>query len=741
MRTRSITDEIVERAYAFVDRRGGSGIRRGGRARGSAQKKDPLLYGITGFSAANRLQTAIGGGEAGVDTGFGVVALAVWKEVPTGSQMLVQRVNGAVSAGWYLQTSGASLRAVFVSGAGVPVVSASYTIVASDLGRVIEIDASISGGMIWLIVNRQLVGAGVAITGYTPAASEDTVWSLWETTQAFTSGMLLSSATYRGNPSVAQRNAYADETRILGDLPTTIQGATITHRHSLRDQLRAIGGAVTSGQTAPATLEDTITRAAADALARQGTPTVVTIDTSRDGRRTLGVLGESGKYLQASGAAGRGATWSAMVWMTQRSAVSPRPLSRGARTLRGFRFFAASVLLSTGTGEVAIAAPAGLPDGSPCLVLAQYDGATLSITASNSAQTASVSAPTYVPPLESDALVVGFEGGAYSAGTVYHGMQVGDTLLTPTEIAAVMAEFNATGRMPLVTKGVNAWNLHADIEANGGAAAPASFADRKGAAAMSPVGGSMLVTSYVDRVWSYETTPIIEGASFDGDSSKYLVADTTMDVGLGVPRWYALSMRVDSQAVTSATRRLLGTLNTGGTLGSSIFTSGTNASVAWTLFQTNGAALTSPSCAIVAADIGKILLFLFSFDSTRARSYFKRAESGTGSSAASGTISDPPGPLYVGRTALTGGAAEGVTLFELACGDGLVSLAEFQALSDDCLAFDGQVRGIPNKTKHRWKFGVNGTVPVSVADLVGSMPLPRQGTIGVGQQFARAFHY
>lgn len=71
-----------------------------------------------------------------------------------------------------------------------------------------------------------------------------------------------------------------------GVVPTTM-----THRQSVRDALAGLS--VVDGQTAPASLADTVTGAAADAMTRTGSPTVRVIDTSIDGRRTYGACGFS----------------------------------------------------------------------------------------------------------------------------------------------------------------------------------------------------------------------------------------------------------------------------------------------------------------------------------------------------------------------------------------------------------------------------------------------------------------
>jgi hypothetical protein len=95
----------------------------------------------------------------------------------------------------------------------------------------------------------------------------------------------------------------------------------------------------------------------------------------------------------------------------------------------------------------------------------------------------------------------------------------------------------------------------------------------------------------------------------------------------------------------------------------------------------------------------------------------------------------------MGRTTLASGGADGLTVFEVACGDGAITLAEAQALSDSIVANDGKVLGVPGKTAHRWRLGENGAVPLAVTDQVGALGVSRQGTLAAGAQYARSFPF
>lgn len=132
MRTRNITDEIVERACAFVDRRGGAGVRRGG-GRGSAQRKDPLLYyGASGFGAGD--QYSYVNGFVGDAAGFWVLLWYVItsQSVPSATRILLG------CGGWDIRTSLAhsTISLGFLDGASSYTIVGTTAITAADVGKV-----------------------------------------------------------------------------------------------------------------------------------------------------------------------------------------------------------------------------------------------------------------------------------------------------------------------------------------------------------------------------------------------------------------------------------------------------------------------------------------------------------------------------------------------------------------------------------------------------------------------------
>ncbi len=299
---------------AYNDRRSGPGIRRGSRGPsggggGPQGVPDLGLYGLRGFSAADYMQSAVNGGEAGISTGFGEFVEFRLDALPATAQMLGASANGAGGTrGYQLYISAtAALTAACSNGAGTAFVNApTRQFLASDIGKVFVACVYLDGaGQVRMWCSRAQSGNGTATTGYTP----DTAPRQWQGTIAggspATAVTIFASATFRGTPSDVQIQAYFDASRALGDLPDTIDGATVTHLWSVKRELA--GTAIVNGQVAPASLTDRITGAAADVMTTVGTGlTVVKRDPSIDGRRTYGAQGWSAaNYMQtANGLAG-----------------------------------------------------------------------------------------------------------------------------------------------------------------------------------------------------------------------------------------------------------------------------------------------------------------------------------------------------------------------------------------------------------------------------------------------------
>jgi hypothetical protein len=270
--------------------RGGSGLA----PFGMPQKlRSSKLYALSGFNAANYYATQSGGGEAGVNTGFGNVTMFRVRSLVAATQYVRSRLATGPSRGWqhaidstYKLGSSYGNGTTFIDGA-------RFQLVPSDVGKIFVLATLIDGAQQRTICNR-LVMSTVAQTAYSPVAAATLLGTGFAAGSNPASGVdFLASLDFTGAPTDAQLLALLDAIRATGDVPINFAGATVTHRCSLKEQLAKAGGVVVDGQAAPAQIDDTITAASIDALAKVGTPVVKVIDPSIDGRVIKGVLGFS----------------------------------------------------------------------------------------------------------------------------------------------------------------------------------------------------------------------------------------------------------------------------------------------------------------------------------------------------------------------------------------------------------------------------------------------------------------
>jgi hypothetical protein len=218
--------------------RGGSGV-----GFGKAQAKDLRLYGLTSFSAANYLATSGVGGEPGVSTGFGEATLFRLERLPTAVNRLVGRVTGAFNQGWCKQINltPMTLEAKYANGVGALITSPAYTFTASDVGKLfVHVSRHDGAGVLRAYISRSELGTGTACVGYTPCATNQTLGQ-FAGGQAAVDATILGELCFQGTPSTAQLQASIfDAARARGDLPETMDGATVTHRWSAKDELRGV---------------------------------------------------------------------------------------------------------------------------------------------------------------------------------------------------------------------------------------------------------------------------------------------------------------------------------------------------------------------------------------------------------------------------------------------------------------------------------------------------------------------
>jgi hypothetical protein len=482
-------------------------LRRGGRAGGWAGMARPKpLYAITGFTTSNYYATPNPGGEAGIGTGvLKAYLVRVARPVTGVIQMHTQRTDGA-TGGYqtYLSASGV-LNAEAVDGGGVFRAAPTRLLNASDAARLHLIMLYLDGTKLRLWMDRAQSADGTACVGYTAYAGSEV---FGKRAAYYADGTdLLAEIAARGTWTDAQLQTLFDVTRQKGDLPTAAEWPNgITHRWSVKDTLA--GTIIVDGQTAPATLADTVTGAVADVMTRAGTPTVKVVDRSVDGRKTYGVTGMgtinmllgSAPIIGASGSAFHFA-WSGRIWSSataSRTIAGSRDLSD--TTVGWVAWLNGTTLTFTvksaagSSVSLTYALPTAETTGLPVDIVCQYTGTVLQVfmrgvqvgsdTAITGYKTATSTAP----------LRLGWISGVASGADLIDHFQAdgGEFSLTPAEILAKHTAWEATGIMPVVAgKTQHQWMLGADIIANGGPASgvPATVLDRIGTDHLTRVGG------------------------------------------------------------------------------------------------------------------------------------------------------------------------------------------------------------------------------------------------------------
>lgn len=473
------------------------------------------LYGLTNYALANRYATTAGGGEAGDVAGFGVVILGVVERLPTGAQAIANRQTTGEGYGIEAENTSNTVFVQMRNGVGGVIgsrLTTGLTLTASDVGKVIAVVASHTGGLVGCAAWDGSIARSTAIVGYTPATALATIMGA---NGAFVTIAPFAMLSYRGTPTDAQIRAVLSAARARGDVPTkaaaeaVMPGTTITHRWSLRDVLAATGVPVVSGQVAPATIPDSVTAASIDAMARTGSPTVTVIDPGIDGRKSYGALGFSttSRLETAGGIRGGavGGTWVAVLAELVSAANSESfaasitnpagwDLIKYNGTLLAGRRDAGGFYVSTNpytftTGDV----------GRPILVGFHHTGTQLRTMLDGvllgSDAAASAMQPSATP------MQVGVENNtSYAATTAkIYGVVGGDGFYpTPGEWAQLYADVKRTGRIQAIPgKTTHLYDLTQDIIANGGPSAgiPATVQDRVGTDHLTRVGGLEVVTN------------------------------------------------------------------------------------------------------------------------------------------------------------------------------------------------------------------------------------------------------
>lgn len=477
---------------------------------------EALLYALADFADANFLQTALGGGEAGIASGFGVRCLAV--PLTLGSERrFIHNLSTDARQGWTQRiaaggsglASGAAAQGSSLSGAS------NFLFVASDIHKIFDLCFVLTASALRFYVDGQQAGPDVAFSGFVPHTGP-TVLGKWPNLP-FTDGRILSAQTFRGVPTSAQILAASLEARQALDYPLSMAGATVTHTWSLRGVLQSEGVPVIDGQLAPAVIPDTTTFAAVDEMGRQGSPLVRVMDPSADGQPAHGVMGVSAvSFLRTAGGI-RGSEdemWVAMVveianpsdaetfvstdggWAIRKTGSAiyfPRPGNPGASVTR-YTWTASDV-------------------GQRILIGVQCTATAMQVFV-RGVQAGADGTPLPVDPVVAvDSMKIGVLGPESAATTPLIGAKVyalagaDGTSLTAAEWLSMQKRFERTGTLsPPAGKTQHLYDLTQDVLANGtDNPFPLQVLDRVGTDHLARLGGYAVQNGGLQNVEPYQT--------------------------------------------------------------------------------------------------------------------------------------------------------------------------------------------------------------------------------------------
>lgn len=696
------------------------------------------LFALTGFSASSFFQTQAGGGEAGVNTGFGSIEL--FRHASTSAAVRYLRSKLGTNAGWQHLLYPA-IGANYGTGSAYPDAPRS-TVTASDVGRIMCLvtyyDAASSRLHAW--VNKQYLGF-VSQAAYAPGTLAQFLGVQNAAGALPATGIeWLAGANFRHTtaPSAAQIEALFDAIRALGDIPKTMDGATITHRYSVRDQL--------IGVTNPAAGRQTYGIYGFAAPAYFATPTATP---------SAGFLGDAnGFFIQ----------YRARIEQTENGMYV---VSRTNAATQGYivDFFGTTISARFGNGSAFVTSPAlaltSADVGRTVLVTYVFDkpNSLLRQYVDGVQVGAGTAMATYVPYVGNDKYWIGACVAGTSARNSLSLYQVAAGNAIPSAAALVTQAQQAelTGTLTLLPGTTIAHDFHADIVANGGTV-PATSPDRVGSVTLNRTGTLQVITDTVSAVpfAPAQLTDTITQASVDAlarvGSPRVVTVDPSIDgrVTKGVLGFGTAAIIETASATTglrggntmwlavpfipwsnsAGVQCIAGTTENGGQ-GWQINTSGSQLSIGFR-DGTSNKYVSSASGVIAAGDVGQPQLLVLSYDGAKIDVFYKRQIVVT--FAASG-YQNWAKPMRIGNRADGGAALANSGVFALQGADGqFLTFAEVTALYDQWER-DGRLTQHA-KGAHWWDFTLDiaangGELPAVFLDRIGTDHLENTGAVGV----------
>ncbi len=717
------------------------------------------VYALDNLSTANYyvVATPATGGEQGIaGGGFGTVSLVA--NPPAGARRAsLSSFNGA--SGWSLDGIAAQSWRAFAG-----MTNGSNVFVETPMAGVGLLDVVFhEPGTANLTIQT---GRGLPRTVSFPAVyrpgtspSTDGGHTLSSTSSnGMLGGKIIAQLSYAGAPTQAQRDALADAIRTFGDIPSKavvealMPGCTVRHRWSLRSQLAIANVPVADGAAAPATIVDSVTGAAADVMNKTGSPIVRVLDPGAYPRTQYGMLGWSDtNYLQAPiGIRGAASGLTLLIDMRLDAVVNGAVILSNYTTTPGVQGFtvytntSAINIYRAGWGDLAVGTAAAADVGQRKLLAITWDGTTWQPYQNGVAGTSAANGMI----VSSAAMRIGTypAGGASAGNTTVYQVAGCDVALSAGEVASAYSNWLATGllRLPSGKTNPHLYDLTQDVNANGGpsAGAPATVVDRYGSENLTRTGTGLVVSPRTERLFSYETSPILYGAD-SLSAANFFESASGLGEGSAQSFWAAV-LYLTLGTSTNKTRALFGSSTT--TTGFDIRSISTNVGACFGFYDNTNVLRTAPMATYTGADYAKLMLYVGVYDqpALKLRSYWKRAEVGTGTTITG--YAPSAGGLRIGRNFnASDNSADGNYVFGVSAGLGLPSLAQVQALFDTVQATE-RIAGIPGMTNLRVDVAADiaaasGAIPSALADRQGALTFAKNGTPTVYNQYARAWTY
>lgn len=524
---------------------------------------------------------------------------------------------------------------------------------------------------------------------------------------------------------------------------------TVTHRWSPREAILAGKYGYASAQVAPAIIADSVTSAQADQMVRMGPPTISHLpDPSIDGRVTYGMftLSTASYFTGPVGAGPQGSTaghWVAFVInLRTSSSGASQYLMETSSSTNGFRIARVCApdkfeIYCFGAVNVTSAtAIIGAQDRDyPTLVLYHFDGATHTIRLPRGI-ILSGSGGYAVPPSAARRTMLLTDRPSNTNTTVdsiLYRAASGDSPLTPGEIDAMFTAWERQ-RTLVTPPAKTSWaiDITQDVVGNGGAAngIPATVLDRVGNAHLTRVGSDLQVSPRVERLWTYESTPIYQGAANFASANRY--TSSFDDNSLATGFWFAALV---FHGVSTPTGLLAGA-NDSNLRGWELRVGSSNTTMSWAMGD--GTAMLSSGTGVTVVSKINLIVCVWDQANARQRVYINRAESGTGVAR---TTYVPPVATKVtlGDSPPNAGIVGTRTLLGFAQGNGVPSLAQVQAFHDNVAATD-VMQTIPGMSASVLvDFTLDGGAPATLTNRAGAGTFARTGLPTLSQLYHRAY--